>query len=271
MSDSPHPANDDLQAKLDLHRADLASLNEPEFRALCDELAQSSDGRRLLAQHERFERALRVAMHDVPVLRELAVRVIAGIEAASLAGTAGLMRTEPVPSATDDARQSRRRWLRGGIAAAVALAASLAIVAIWPSQRVLVEADLQESHTWHVGISENGWRSMSREDLSEHGLPRELRLVPARFRDASDVVRRDATAYDVTAPGGPKATLFVIQQEQPIDKAPFFAPQVPQHRTQGYSVAYWQDNDHVYVVVIETDDAGDYRRLIDTSSGAPFA
>ncbi len=266
MSDNSYPAGDELQARLDLHRAD-AAIKEPEFRALCDELAQSCDGRRLLAQHERFERALQVAMHDVPAPPALTARIIAGLEAASLAGTAGLIRTEPAPSATGDALQSRRRWLRGGIAATAALAASLAVVALWPTQRILDEADLQESHTWHIAIAENGWRSMSREDVSEHSLPRELRMMPARFRDASDVVRRDAIAYDVTAPGGPKATLFVIQQRQPSN-APFFAPQQPQHRTQGYSVAYWQDNEHVYVVVVETDQPGGYRRLLDTSSGA---
>jgi hypothetical protein len=269
MSDNSYPAGDALQARLDLYRADAAMLNDSEFRALCDELAQSSDGRRMLAQHERFERALRVSMHDVPVPPGLTVRVLAGLDAASLTGIAGLMRTEPVTAATGDARQSRRRWLRSGIAAAVAVAASMAIVALWPSQRVLDEADLQESHAWHVAIAESGWQSMAREDASDHALPHELNLVPARFRDASDVVRRDATAYDVTAPGGPKATLFVIQQEQLID-APFFAPQLPQHRTQGYSVAYWQDNDHVYVVVVETDQPSDYRRLIDTSGRADY-
>ncbi len=237
---------------------------------LCDELGQSSDGRRTLAQHERFERALQVAMHDVPVPRELTARMIVGLEAASLTSAAGLLRTQAVPSATGDALQSRRRWLRGGIAATVALAASLAVVALWPSQHVLNEGDLQESHAWHDAIADDGWRSMSREELSEHSLPRELRLVPASFRDASDVVGRNATAYDLTAPGGPKATLFVIKQQHPID-APFFAPQPPQHRTQGFSVAYWQDNEHIYVVVVETDQPSDYRRLIDTSGGGNYA
>ena len=92
-----------------------------EFAAVAGELAQSSQGRRLLENHERFERALDVAMHDVPMHSGFTARIIAGVEAASLAAS---------PSPSRDARLSRRRLLMG-TAAAFAVAASLAFV-LWP-------------------------------------------------------------------------------------------------------------------------------------------
>jgi hypothetical protein len=260
MNDKRQHAEPGLQSGLDLYRAGPPSADDMEFTAVADDLAQSSQGRRLLENHERFERALDVAMHDVPMSSGFTARIIAGVEAASLAAS---------PSPSRDARLSRRRLLMG-TAAVIAVAASLAFV-LWPRHHVLDEADLQESHAWHVAIADIDWRPVSHQDLSGHNLPRQLRFAPRRYSDASKAVGRNAMAYDLSAPSGPKATLFVIeQQEVPIDRVPYAAPQVPQHRTSGYSVAYWQDSNHIYVVVVESDQPGEYRRLIDSSGGAPL-
>jgi hypothetical protein len=255
MNDNHQSAASEQQSKLDLHRADA---NDDEYAAFCDELSKSSQGRRLLENHQRFERALAAAMHDLTPPREFTARIIAGVEAASHAAS---------PSPSRNARLSRRRLLIGG-AAAAAVAASLSFV-FWPRYHVLDEADLQESQAWHVALADQAWRSMAQSDLSEHQLPRQLAFIPKRYLDASQAVGRDAMAYDLSSASGTKATLFVIEQEEPLDIR-YGAPPQPQHTTWGYSVAYWQDSTHIYVVVVESDHPADYRRLIDSSSDDRF-
>jgi hypothetical protein len=258
MSDNQRSSDNELRSKLDLFRAEA---DDPEFASLCDELTQSSQGRPLLENHQRFERAMHVAMHDIPVPQDLLARVIAVVEAqnASPVGNSNTL-------AVGERPLSRRTWLMASAAATVAVAASLAIV-LWPREHILDEADLQEGHAWHAAVADQSWRPMANSDLNEHQLPRQLRYTPTRYRDASQAVGRDATAYDLTSPSGTKATLFVIEQEEPLD-IPYAAPQRPQHSTWGYSIAYWQDSSHIYVVVVESDHPNDYRRLIDSSADA---
>jgi hypothetical protein len=200
-------------------------------------------------------------MNDVPVPQDFLARVIAVVDAHNDSAV-----VSPNSLVVGERPSSRRKWLMASTAAMVAVAASLVIV-LWPRDHVLDEADLQEGHAWHAALAEQSWRPMANSDLREHHLPRQLRFIPARYRDASQAVGRDATAYDLSSPSGTKATLFVIEQEEPLD-IPYAAPQRPQHSTWGNSVAYWQDSSHIYVVVVESDQLGDYRRLIDSSGDA---
>jgi len=138
-------------------------------------------------------------------------------------------------------------------------------VIFFSGDKPLYREHLDASHQWHDELDKTGqWLELRPDDVADHVFPSELRVTPRRYRDAASLVGRDAYAYDLTAPGRPSATLFIIQQADGAGVSSA-APLQPQLRTQGYSVAYWQRDDLIYVVVVESDRVEDYYMLLRTS------
>ncbi len=266
MSDS------ELIHGLDLVRANSDDLAQPELRSIVEQISTDPRAQRIQLRIARIEAALARAMHCAPVPDGFSARLADKLRAAT-SGTpelvsdnhhqsAGAIELAPAQSA---AGWSRRRWLASsaGVAAAAA-AVAIGVTFFRPSEPLDREL-LEASRQWHEQLIASGdWRPLDANQLEEHALPRELRRIPASFCDASALVGRDARAYNLTLPGGPSATLFIIPQPERVG-LPASAPLAPQSSTQGLSIACWQRADIIYVVVIESDRTSDYQMLLRTS------
>jgi hypothetical protein len=264
----------DLITGLDACRPASNDLNEPELRAVAEQVASDERARTMRVRIERIDCAVSSAMHDLPLPEGFVSRQLARLHEAARDAAIGdavgndvsLATVVPSSSASEPSL-GRRKWLAWSSGLAAAAAAVFAAVILFRSDQPLVGDDLESSRQWHDQlVADNQWRPIEREELKRHSLPAELRQFPTRYRDASSVVGREAWAYDLTLPGGPQATLFVIPQTTRASIPPS-APRVPKSSTQGLAVAYWQTGGFIYVVVMQSDQSKDYQRLLRTSSG----
>ncbi|MDX1964397.1 MAG: hypothetical protein SFX18_14695 [Pirellulales bacterium] len=140
---------------------------------------------------------------------------------------------------------SRRMWL-GWLTAASAAAVG-AVYFSWPKRPRLTVEDLAGAVTWLSDeISDKAWQT-ARLPTAQFPLPRTLRYQPRAWQDVSSTLRFPAVAYDFTPVGQAPAALFVIRQT--ISDVGTRVPNQPQHSTQGVSVAYWQEQEHLFVFV----------------------
>jgi hypothetical protein len=262
----------ELITGLDVCRPASDDLRQPELRALADHVANDPRADEIRVQLIRIDSALTRTMHAATVPEGLEDRLLGELQKAAgeaaigdLVGSDVSEKASPAAPAPRDPPITRRRWLAwsGGLAAA---AAGLIAVIVLRTEKELTNDNLLAAATWHEALVEtNGWRPLDPASAGGHALPAELLRLPSRFRDATRAVGRSGTAYDLSIAGGPRATLFIIEQAVRVG-APQTAPQRPQLRTQGYSIAYWQRGETIYVVAIESDRFEDYRALLESST-----
>jgi hypothetical protein len=261
----------ELIAGLDACRAGSDDLRQPELGPVARRVADDPRAEEIRVRLVRIDAEVMRAMHEAAPPPGLEERLIARLQEAARESAIGDLAGPDVSDAPPatlrrglDPQLSRRRWLAwsGGLA----IAAGAVIAAFFLTrENDLTSDDLLAADQWHEAIADfEGWQTLSHAELAEHPLPTELRHLPSRYRDSSDTIGREAVAYDLSLPGRPRATLFVIQQATPI-AAPGTAPSHPQSNTQGYCIAYWQRGETIYVVAIESDRLEDYRTLIKTS------
>jgi hypothetical protein len=258
--DACRPASDDLR--------------QPELRAIAEQLASDGRAQKIQVRIERVDGAVLRAMHNVPLPEGFSARQISRLCEAAREATIGDavgsdLQPSPVISAstTGGVSTSRRRFIWSAGLLASAAAVIVAVVFLRPD-KPLVSDDLESSRQWHNQLAaDDQWREIESDEYEQHSLPSELRQLPRRYRDASSVVGREALAYDLKLPDGPRATLFVIPQ---ADRAgvPSSPPRAP-FSTQGLAVAYWQTGGFIYVVVLESDRSEDYRRLLRPVTSVP--
>lgn len=258
----------DLISGLDACRPASGDLSQPELNALAERVATDGRAAEIHVRIQRIDAAMRRAMHNVALPSGLENRLLARLHEAALGNTQRL-NTPPPPTDTASAGRntslSRRQWLVWSTGLASAIAASVAAVMFFRPAPPLERYDLEAGRDWHNQIvAAHDWQSVKPNDLDELAQQADLQLVPQRYRDASEVVGRDAYAYDLTIPGGATATLFVIPQATRAG-LPTSPPARPQSSTLGLSIAYWQRGDVIYVVVIESDRLEDYQRLVKTT------
>lgn len=264
----------DLITGLDACRPASDDLNQPELRTIAERVASDERAHTIRVRIERIDRAVSIAMHDMPLPEGFASRQLARLHDAAREAAIGddvgtdVTLAPVVPSSSvGEPFLGRRKLLVWSSVLAASAAAVVATLIFFRSDEPLLGEDLESSRQWHDQIvADNQWRSIDSNELKRHLLPAELRLSPLRYRDASSVVGREAWAYDLTLPGGPQATLFVIPQTTRAG-VPASAPRVPKPSTQGLTVAYWQTGGFIYVVVLHSDSSADYQRLLRTTSG----
>jgi hypothetical protein len=265
----------DLITGLDACRPASDDLRRPELRAVAEQVASDERAGTIHIRIERIDRVVLGAMHDVPLPEGFASRQLARLHDAAREAAIGdavgsdLSPTTVVPSSSSAEPSRRRRkriaWSAGLAAAAAAVVA--AVILFRPDQP-LARDDLESSRQWHDQlVADDQWLPIEPDELQRHALPAELRQLPRRYRDVSSVVGREALAYDLTLPGGPQATLFVIPQNARASGVRGSPPRVPNTSTQGLSVAYWQTGGFIYVVVLQSDRSHDYQQLLRTTSG----
>jgi hypothetical protein len=258
----------ELIAGLDAcRRAD--DLRQPELRAVAGQVAGDERAREMQVRLLRIDGAVRESLHDVPLPVGLEERLVARLHEEAQQATIGDATAADMPSPHGIAvaghagpMYSRRKWLQWSGAAAATAAAVAITVFLLNRDTTLYRQQLADGWQWQKELSEtDGWQPFNAGDVAQFAPPKELLRTPVRFRDVSSVVGRDAYAYDLTLPGGPRTTLFVIDQAEDAG-APSAAPFDPQLRTMGHMVAYWQHAGAIYVVVVDSDRMDDYRMLL---------
>jgi hypothetical protein len=265
----------ELISGLDACRPGSDDLGQPELRAVAEHVAADGRAQAIRVRIERIDSAVSRAMHDLPLPDGYAARQLARLhEAAQEAAIGDGVGTDLLPASVAPAisvgstSRSRRRFLVWSSGVVTAAAAIFVAVILLRPEKPLVAYDLESSRQWHDQLAADGdWLPFHPNELSQHALPSELRLLPHRYRDASSVVGREARAYDLSQPGRPATTLFVIPQ---VDRAgvPSSPPRAPETSTLGLAVAYWQTGGYIYVVVLQSDRIEDYQQLLRTSSPA---
>jgi len=268
----------ELITGLDVCRANCDDLNQSELRAVAEQVASDPRAQEIQLRIMRIDDRMRRSIHNVPVppgfqnrllehLREAASQdQVVDSEDATVTLPPIMAKQTVMASRHPDSSVSRRRWLAwsGGLLA-VAAAVMTAIIVLRPPPEFERE-QLEASRQWHEQIVQSpNWQDVNRSSLDTDSLPSELRFIPSRYCDATEIVGREARAYDLTIPGGPKATLFVIENTTPAGVL-MTAPLEPQSTTQGLSVAYWQRGGRTYVVVVNSDRIEDYRALLRASA-----
>lgn len=242
------PASDDLE--------------DPLLGPLAEQLAANPELADLLERVQRLDASLAEAFRDVPLPDGLEDRITTRLAAARNGHkpatedqpAAEAPGAEPVGQATEPRRRFSRRWLvAGGAVAAVAASVVLAIVGPNRASPVLD----------HDRVLKNA--KVDFEDWIAHGQASDPGSPPKRYPLSRDVGGVDVpevrwrwidllgcrgVAYDLNpGRGTPRATLYVLRATVPgLGSLP---PSKPDSETGGRSVAAWQTDDLLYVLVVE--------------------
>jgi hypothetical protein len=251
--------NRELITGLDACRPASSDLREPDMRGIAESVASDPRAAEIRVRIERIDLAALRAMHNISLPSGLENRLVARLREA----------TQPTPfvGSETDASRTRRRWLAWSAGFAAVAAATIAAVMIFRSPLPLYEQDLASSRQWHDElVALDDWQTLpaGAQNWPEFS---KLNVMPRGYRDASSNVGRDAYAYDLSMPGRPKATLFIIPQEARVG-LPGSPPLRPESFTLGSSIAAWQEGDVIYIVVVESDRLEDYHRLVKTTRPA---
>jgi hypothetical protein len=170
----------------------------------------------------------------------------------------------------DVPRSWRRRWVYPFAAVAAGLVVLVGGYAFWPRHTALTyNSLLARSSEWFEQLRANSaWQPLApHEAIRDFPLAAAIRPRPWHWADVSLLVGQSACAYDLTAPGGARATLFVIADDGQI--AGSLLPLKPDSSTGGLMIGCWQTGELVYVLVVEGNE-WTYRNLLD-DSGPPLA
>ncbi len=217
---------------------------------------------RLRSLHQRLQRAdarIAGAIRDVPVPDGIEQRILNRLDAEKQRRRGA-------------ARLSSRRWVIG-ISGVLAVAASL-LLAAW-----LIAPKSEPQHELAIlaaacnrFLEESQSPPAEGKSLAEIAPPaafpisRSLaRLPQIRWRLIRGLAGQPAVAYDLPAPGGRRATLYVLPP-MASDVVRTRPPMHPMQSTGGLSASIWREGDLLYVLVIR-GDARSYSGLIQPPSG----
>jgi len=236
-------------------------LEDPLLAPLAEQLAANPELADLFERLQHLDASLAEAFRDVPLPDGLEDRITTRLAAvrngrkASTEDQPALETPAGEPAAEPRRRFSRRWLLAAGAVAAVAASLVLAIVV---PDRALPVLDRDEVLKAAKADFEN-W--IAQGQLVGNGKPRadyplsrdiDPRRVPqTRWRSIDNFLGCRGVAYDLNLgrPGVPRATLYVLRATVPgLDSV---APSKPSSETGGRSVAAWQTDDLLYVLVVE--------------------
>ncbi len=175
------------------------------------------------------------------------------------------------PALAGQPRRPRRRWL--AVAAATLATAALLAAAAWLESHRAAPYDtaaVLDEATQFFSAESPGATSPAAAVAPPAGYPisREvLRTPQLRWRTIRGLLGSMGVAYDLSAPGGRRATLYVVSQA--VAGLPTQPPLEPRPTTAGCWAAAWHEDGLLYVLVVE-GGPGVYRGYLRLSSG-PFA
>lgn len=273
--DNPPKLDPRLLEAIEACRPGSEDLSNAELAALADGMASDPQLRTVYDKLKQTDVVLGEAFHDVPVPDGLANRIVDRL------ASARQTLVPPVDPAATEASAAElpsavakcggllpRRWALGAGGLAVA-GSVLAAFVIWGGseepltggsvERAAVELFDEEGNPPPGGTAIVAkWRHQSCS-IS----PAIIQPPNARWRPVAFLGRR-GVAYDLTAPGRPRATLYVIKRAVP--NLGVFPPFRPPFNSQNRCAAAWQSDDLLYVLVVDGPEET-YRGVLSTSRG----
>ena len=208
---------------------------------------------------KRFDARLKAAVWDVPVPEGLDQRLLERLAAARA-------EEAPQPAITaPPASISRRRLLWAASAVATSAVVLIAVLGL-NRQPAETPSMVVASAVQFFGAELPGpLHQMSEPPPSDYPFSRDvLPTAQVRWRPIDGFLGVSGVAYDLSGPGDPRATLYVVfRTAAGLGDVP---PSDPMSTTAGRSAAAWQTDGLVYVLVVE-GDSRDYQRYLVLARG----
>lgn len=267
-------------------RPDAADLADPALSPLVEQLARDPGVRAQFERAKKWDAEIREALVDVPVPPGLADRIVDRLAAAASSPAAetsspdyGDAAAQAIPICAGaverkigrnvDARWRGRRWVvAAGLAAAAAL--FVAVTLFRPADRISPEQLLEAVRQFDAEAQpEAGSLLAATPAPSAYPLSSRIVSSPATtWTHVAGLLGRRGVAYELHAPGGARATLYVVKlaglPNDPriaADRLPSAPPGRPQPASGGAAMAAWQEKGRLYVLVVHGDDRA-YQRFI---------
>ncbi|MCX7425450.1 MAG: hypothetical protein NTW96_07475, partial [Planctomycetia bacterium] len=254
MKDEPREDERIVEA-IEAYRPGRDDPSDPALAPLVERLAADAELARKHQCLQRLDSVLSEAIRDVPVPEGLCQRILDRLDAtAKVPETPGEVAVKDAPDAGEavevlpDRRAiARRRWLLSATAATVA--ASLAVGAFLALQPrgSYKEGDVLDVAVQFFDAPENETEAShelrGKDRLGVDGFPLGSEVagvsVP-RWRPISGFLGRQGVAYELTGPGGARATLYVVQCGGAVQGLGATPPSQPARTTGGRAAAAWQ-------------------------------
>ena len=273
--DNPPKLDPRLLEAIEACRPGSEDLSDAELAALADGMAAKAELRTVYDKLKQTDVVLAEAFHDVPVPEGLADRIVDRLASARRTQVApdGSTATEDnaaesSPPIAKRGRRLRRRWVLavGGLALAGSLLVAFAIRG--GSEDGLTGGTVEQAAI--ILFDKEGDAPLSGHRASDVSPPRANPFSPqvpqppgTRWRRIDEFLGRRGVAYDLTAPGQPRATLYVIKRRVPnLRVSP---PPSPASNSRNRFAAAWQSGGLLYVLVVDGGE-GRYREVLGMSS-----
>jgi hypothetical protein len=260
--------NERFREALEAYRPGGDDLGDPALAAVARQLAADPELAERFEQLQKIDAVIKAALVDVAVPDGVAQRLLVRLEEFRVeAEAAHHIAAPPAAPKPPALRRHATRWIVG-LAGALAASVLVAVVLHANRTRVFSPSAALEEATRLFAVEPDaaaGYALAETPAPTDFPLSRDVLEFPqVRWRWVQGFLGGKAVAYDLSAPGGGRATLFVAQRT--VRDLPNIPPLVPTPTTAGCSAAAWQQEGTLYVLVVE-GGARTYRGFLDLSRG----
>jgi hypothetical protein len=238
-------------------------LSQPELASLAAHLAASAKLKEVVRRVQETDAAIGRVFRDVSAPDGLAERLLARLAEARQA-------RPPAAAAEVPARRFRRPVVAAGLAATL-VAASILLVFL-PSLRhralSLTEIQARVMAQFQAELEQRPAGQLLSSATAPRNFPPSQDLVALagmRWRELPGLLGGKTIAYDMTTPGGTRATLYVVRLPWGLSSLPGGPPPTPTPMTQRRSIAAWKkaspSGDLLYVLAVDGGTSS-YRSLL---------
>jgi hypothetical protein len=238
-------------------------LSQPELAFFAIRLAASAELKNVVGRVQETDAAIGRVFRDVPAPNGLSDRLLARLAEARQAS--------PPAAITEVPTRRLRRPLTAAALLATVLAASILLIFL-PSLRrhavSLAEIQARVMARFQTELDERPTGQLLSSVAAPRNLPpsQDLVALPGmRWRELPGLLGGRTIAYDMTVPGGTRATLYVVRPPSGLSSLPSGPPPTPTPMTQGRSIAAWKkatpSGDLLYVLAVDGGTSS-YRSLL---------
>ena len=238
-----------LREQIDACRADSEDLHLPELGDLAAAVGSDAQVARRLARSQQFDRAVRAAVHDVPVPSDLLQKLLAEHDAA------GTKQEIEGPMPVRRSLVSRRLiGVLSTIAALFLLALGINAFRQRPPEVVTAGELADRADAWmgEVLQAKDWQKDLNLAPQRTHPIPATVFGKAVAWRPVDTNDRSQGVAYDVSRQIGSRAFLFVIRStaKYPVAAPPAFTRITA---SRGMTLVAWQQGDRLYVLAVQED------------------